>query len=89
MKNVHMCYIRVIEGKIENLKIEGKTRVSTLIFIQGCHSISISKFPDFSLTFNHFPDPFGRPILAIFIHQLFEDCAQIFELADLIFKEKS
>ena len=45
---------------------------------QGCHSISNSKFPDFSLTFNHFPDPFGRPILAIFIHRLFEDFAQIF-----------
>ena len=55
---------------------------------QGCHSISISKFPDFSLTFNHFPDPFGKPILAIFIHRLFEDSAQIFELADLIFKRK-
>ena len=46
-------------------------------------------FTDFSLTFNRFPDPLGRPILAIFIHQLFEDFAQIFELADLIFKEKS
>ena len=56
---------------------------------QGCHSISISKFPDFSLTFNGFPDPFGSPILAFFIHRLFEDFAQIFELADLIFKEKS
>ena len=32
MKNVHMCYIRVIEGKIEILKKEGKTRISTLIF---------------------------------------------------------
>ena len=48
-----------------------------------------SLFTDFSLTFNRFPDPFGRPILAIFIHRLFEDFAQIFELADLIFKEKS
>ena len=47
------------------------------------------KIPDFSLTFNHFPDPFERPILAIFIHRLFEDFAQIFELADVIFKEKS
>ena len=46
-------------------------------------------FTDFSLTFNRFPDPFGRPILAIFIHRLFKDFAQIFELADLIFKEKS
>ena len=24
MKNGHMCYIRVTEGKIENLKKEGK-----------------------------------------------------------------
>ena len=32
-------------------------------------------FTDFSLTFNRFPDPFGRPILAIFIHRLFEDFA--------------
>ena len=46
-------------------------------------------FTDFSLTFNCFPDPFGRQILAIFIHRLFKDFAQIFELADLIFKEKS
>ena len=37
MKNVHMCYIRVIERKIKNLKIEGKTRVSTLIFIYTIH----------------------------------------------------
>ena len=26
MKNVHMCYIGVTEGKIENLKKEGKMR---------------------------------------------------------------
>ena len=31
MKNVHMCYIRVAEGKIENLKKEGKMRISTLM----------------------------------------------------------
>ena len=42
-----------------------------------------------SLTFDHFPDPFGRPILAIFIHRQFENFAQIFMLADSIFKEKS
>ena len=35
MKNVHMCYIRVTEGKIENLKKEGKMRISTLIFINN------------------------------------------------------
>ena len=28
MKNVHMCYIRVTEEKNENLKKEGKMRVS-------------------------------------------------------------
>ena len=33
MKSVHMCYIRVTEGTIENLKKEGKVRISTLIFI--------------------------------------------------------
>ena len=32
-----MCYIRVIEGKIENLKKEGKMRISTLIFIYTMH----------------------------------------------------
>ena len=30
MTNVHMCYIRVTEGKIENLKKEGKMRISTI-----------------------------------------------------------
>ena len=33
MKNVHMCYIRVTEEKNENLKKEGKMRVSTSVFI--------------------------------------------------------
>ena len=33
MKNVHMCYIRVTEGKIENLKKVGKMKISALIFI--------------------------------------------------------
>ena len=28
MKNVPMCYIGVTEGKIENLKKEGKMRIS-------------------------------------------------------------
>ena len=37
MKNVHMCYIRVTEGKIENLKKEDKMRLSTLIFIYTIH----------------------------------------------------
>ena len=37
MKNVHMCYIGVIEGKIENLKKEGKMKISILIFIYTIH----------------------------------------------------
>ena len=37
MKNVYMRYIRVTEGKIENLKKEGKMRISTLIFIYTIH----------------------------------------------------
>ena len=32
-----MCYIRVTEGKIDNLKKEGKMRISTLIFIYTIH----------------------------------------------------
>ena len=32
-----MCYIRVTEGKIENLKKEGKMSISTLIFIYTIH----------------------------------------------------
>ena len=32
MKNVHICYIRVTEGKIENKKKEGKMRISTFNF---------------------------------------------------------
>ena len=47
MKNVHMCYIRVIEGKIENLKIEGKTRVSTLIFIYIIHFAYLKGYTKF------------------------------------------
>ena len=32
-----MCYIGVTRGKIENLKKEGKMRISTLIFINTIH----------------------------------------------------
>ena len=31
-KNVHMCFIRVTEGKIEDLKKEGKMRIITSTF---------------------------------------------------------
>ena len=37
MKNVHMCYIGVTEGKIENLKKDGKMSISILIFIYTIH----------------------------------------------------
>ena len=42
-----------------------------------------------SMTFNRFPDPFGKPILAIFICRQFENFVQIFVFSNLIFKEKS
>ena len=64
----------------------GKSSSFLLALSQGCHSISFSKFHDFSLTFNCFPDPFGRPILVIFIHRQFEFFIQIFILTDLIFR---
>ena len=32
-----ICVMRVTEGKIENLKKEGKMRISTLIFIYTIH----------------------------------------------------
>ena len=37
MINVHMRFIKVTEGKIENLKKEGKMRISTIIFIYTIH----------------------------------------------------
>ena len=48
-----------------------------------------SLFTDFSLTFDRFPDRFGRSIFAIFIHRQLENFVQIFMCSDLIFKEKS
>ena len=47
MKNVHMCYIRVTEGKIENLKKEGKIRISTLIFIYTIHFAYLKVYTKF------------------------------------------
>ena len=47
MKNVHMCYIRVTEGKIENLKKEGKMRLSTLIFIYTIHFAYLKVYTKF------------------------------------------
>ena len=47
MKNIHMCYIRVTEGKIENLKKEGKMRISTLIFIYTIHCAYLKVYTKF------------------------------------------
>ena len=47
MKNVHMCYISVTEGKIENLKKEGKIRISTLIFIYTIHIAYLKVYTNF------------------------------------------
>ena len=47
MKNVYMCYIRVTEGKIENLKKEGKMRISTLIFIYTIHFAYLNVYTKF------------------------------------------
>ena len=47
MKNVHMCYIGVTEGKIENLKKEGKIRISILIFIYTIHFAYLKVYTKF------------------------------------------
>ena len=47
MKNAHICYIRVTEGKIENLKKEGKMSISTLIFIYKIHFAYLKVYTKF------------------------------------------
>ena len=47
MKNVHMCNIRVTEGKIEKLKKEGKMRISILIFIYILHFAYLKVYTKF------------------------------------------
>ena len=44
MKNVHMCYMGVPEGKIENFKKERKMRISILIFIYTIHFAYLKVF---------------------------------------------
>ena len=39
MKTVHMCYIRVTEGKVENLKKDDNMKNSTFIFIYTIHLV--------------------------------------------------
>ena len=47
MKNVHMCHIRMTEGKIEILKKEGKMRISTFIFIYTIHFAYLKVYTKF------------------------------------------
>ena len=47
MKIVPMCYIGVTEGKIENLKKEGKMRISILIFIYTIHFAYLKVYTKF------------------------------------------
>ena len=47
MKNVHISYIRVTEGKIQNLKKEGKMRISTLIFFYTIHFAYLKVYTKF------------------------------------------
>ena len=49
MKNVHMCYIRVTEGKIENLKKEGKMRINTFTFIYTIHFAYLKVYTKFHI----------------------------------------
>ena len=47
MKNVHMCYIRATEEKIENLNEEDKMRISILIFIYTIHFAYLKVYTKF------------------------------------------
>ena len=47
MKNVRMCYIRVTEEKIENLKNEGKMKISTYIFFYTIHFAYLKVYTKF------------------------------------------
>ena len=42
-----MCYIRVSEGKFDNLKKEGKMRISILIFIYTLHFAYLKVYTHF------------------------------------------
>ena len=42
-----MCHIRMTEGKIENLKKEGKMRISTFIFIYTIHFAHLKVYTNF------------------------------------------
>ena len=46
-ENVHMYCIRVKEGKNENLKKEGRIRISILIFIYTVHYAYLKVYTEF------------------------------------------
>ena len=50
MKNVNMCYIRVTEGNMENLKKECKMRISILVFIYTIHFAYLKVYTKFENT---------------------------------------
>ena len=47
LKPPRMCYIGMTEGKIENLKKEGKMRISILIFIYTIHFAYLKVYTKF------------------------------------------
>ena len=47
MKNLPMCYIGVTEEIIENLKKEGKMRISIFIFIYTIHFAYLKVYTKF------------------------------------------
>ena len=47
MKNVHIRYIGVTEGKIENFKKEGKMRISILILFYTIHFAYLKVYTKF------------------------------------------
>ena len=49
-KNVHMYFIGVTEGNIENLKKEGKMRISILICIYTIHFAYMKVYTEFENT---------------------------------------
>ena len=46
-KNVHMCYIRVIEGKIVKIENRRQNEVSSLIFIYTIHFAYLKGYTKF------------------------------------------
>ena len=47
MKNAHMCYFGVTEGKMKKNEKEAKMRISTLIFIYKIHFAYLKVYTKF------------------------------------------